>query len=195
MPVDGVGVRMVLLESDSELSDGDEAPDFELPAAGGGTYALSDFDDHDALLVVFTCNHCPYAEAKVEELNHLAGAYDGLAVVGINPNDAEAYPDDSVERMEERVEAGEIEFTYLRDESQDVARRYGAVCTPDPFLFANDGGTFRLALHSRLDDAMSPDEEPERYEMREAVEALLADEELPVEATPSQGCSIKWKDE
>jgi peroxiredoxin len=186
---------MVLLESDSELAAGDEAPDFELPAAGGGTYTLADFADYGALLVVFTCNHCPYAEAKVDELNHLAGAYDDLAVVGINPNDADEYPDDSFERMEERVAAGEIEFTYLRDESQDVARRYGAVCTPDPFLFENDGGTFRLALQSRLDDAMSPDAEAKRYEMREAVEALLADEEIPIEATPSRGCSIKWKDE
>ena len=186
---------MVLLESDSELSQGDEAPDFELPAAGGGTCALSDFADDDALLVVFTCNHCPYAEAKVDELNHLAGAYDDLAVVGINPNDAEAYPDDSFERMEERVAAGEIGFTaYLRDESQAVARRYGAVCTPDPFLFERDGDTFRLAFQSQLDDAMSPDEEPERYEMREAVEAVLAGEAVPLDATPSQGCSIKWTD-
>ncbi|GGJ09776.1 thioredoxin family protein [Halobellus salinus] len=187
---------MVLLESDSELSPGDEAPAFELPAAGGGTCALSDFTDYDALLLVFTCNHCPYAEAKVDELNHLAGAYDDLALVGVNPNDAEAYPDDSFERMKERVAAGEVEFTaYLRDESQDVARRYGAVCTPDPFLFERDGDTFRLALHSRLDDAMSPGEEPERYEMREAVEALLAGEAVPLDATPSQGCSIKWTDE
>ena len=187
---------MVLLESDSELSTGDEAPDFELPAAGGGTYALSDFTDYDALLVVFTCNHCPYAEAKVDELNHLAEAYDDLAVVGINPNDAEAYPDDSFERMEERVAAGEIGYTaYLRDESQDVAQSYGAVCTPDPFLFERDGGAFRLALHSRLDDAMSPDEAPTRHEMREAVEALLAGEAIPVEPTASRGCSIKWNDE
>jgi len=183
---------MVLLESDSELSQGDEAPDFELPAASGGTKALSEFADSDALLIVFTCNHCPYAEAKVDELNHLATAYDGLAVVGINPNDATEQPDDSFERMEERVAAGEIEFTYLRDESQAVARRYGAVCTPDPFLFERDGDSFRLALHSRIDDAMSPSEEPERYEMREATEAILADDDIPFEATPSQGCSIKW---
>ncbi len=187
---------MVLLESDSELSAGDEAPDFELPAAGGGTYTLAEFADYDALLVVFTCNHCPYAEAKVDELNHLAGAYDGLAVVGINPNDADAYPDDSIERMKERVAAGEIRYTaYLRDESQAVAKRYGAVCTPDPFLFEGDDDAFRLAFHSRVDDAMSPDEEPQRYEMREAVEAVLAGEEIPVAATPSRGCSIKWSDE
>ncbi|MFA1611039.1 thioredoxin family protein [Halobellus rubicundus] len=187
---------MVLMESDSELERGDEAPDFELPGADGDTYTLDDFADYEALLVVFTCNHCPYAEAKVDELNHLAGAYDDLAVVGVNPNDAEEYPDDSFERMRERVEDGEIEYTaYLRDESQAVARDYGAVCTPDPFLFANEGDAFRLAFHSRIDDAMNPDAEPERYEMREAVEALLAGEEIPVEETPSQGCSIKWRDE
>ncbi|WP_144901155.1 thioredoxin family protein [Halobellus captivus] len=187
---------MVLVESDSALTAGDEAPAFELPGADGETYALSHFDEYDALLVVFTCNHCPYAEAKVDELNHLSETYDDLAVVGINPNDAEEYPDDSLERMQERVEAGEIRFTaYLRDESQEVAREYGAVCTPDPFLFENDGGAFRLAFHSRIDDAMNPDATAERYEMREAVEALLAGEEIPVEATPSQGCSIKWLDD
>jgi len=191
---------MVLLEADSDLSPGDDAPAFELPAAGGGTYSLADFGDYDALLVVFTCNHCPYAEAKVDELNHLAGAYDDLAVVGINPNDADEYPDDSMARMDDRVAAGEITYTaYLRDESQEVARRYGAVCTPDPFLFERDGDGdgdgVRLAFQSRIDDAMSPDEDPDRYEMREAVEAVLAGDPVPLEATPSQGCSIKWTDE
>ncbi|MGQ4556219.1 redoxin domain-containing protein [Halobellus sp. GM3] len=187
---------MVLVQSESELSRGDEAPAFELPGADGETYSLSDFGDYEALLVVFTCNHCPYAEAKVDELNHLAKTYDDLAVVGINPNDAEEYPDDSYERMRERVDDGEIRFTaYLRDESQDVARTYGAVCTPDPFLFERDGDAFRLAFQSRIDDAMTPDEEPTRHEMREAVAALLAGEEIPLEATPSQGCSIKWTDE
>lgn len=186
---------MVLAESDSELSRGDDAPDFELPAAGGGTHSLADFGDYDAMLVVFTCNHCPYAEAKVDELNHLADAYDDLAVVGINPNDAEEYPDDSIDRMEERVTAGEIEFTaYLRDESQDVARSYGAVCTPDPFLFKRDTEGFGLVLQSRIDDAMSPGDDPDRYEMREAAEAVLAGEEVPMGATPSRGCSIKWKE-
>ena len=183
---------MVQMESDSELDRDDAAPDFELPGADGETYALDDFET-DALLIAFTCNHCPYAKAKIDLLNELAAEYDDLAVVGINPNDAEEYPDDSFERMRERVEAGEIRYTaYLRDESQDVAREYGAVCTPDPFLFERDGDAFRLAFHSRIDDAMNPDAEPERYEMREAVEALLAGEEIPVEETPSQGCSIKW---
>ncbi|ELZ91324.1 thiol-disulfide isomerase/thioredoxin [Haloferax mucosum ATCC BAA-1512] len=187
---------MVLLESDSELEHGDAAPDFELPGTDGEIYTLSSFDDYDALLVVFTCNHCPYAKAKFEELNHLADAYDDLAVVGINPNDDEEYPDDSFARMKELVADGTIRYTaYLRDESQAVAAAYGAVCTPDPFLFERTDDGFELAFHSRIDDAMTPDDEVTAYEMREAVEALLADEDIPVEAYPSQGCSIKWTDD
>ncbi|AFK18971.1 thioredoxin family protein [Haloferax mediterranei ATCC 33500] len=187
---------MVLLESDSELEHGDTAPDFELPGTDGETYSLSSFEGYGAVLVVFTCNHCPYAQAKFDELNHLAEVYDDLAVVGINPNDAEAYPDDSFDRMKELADDGTIQYTaYLRDESQDVAAEYGAVCTPDPFLFENTDDGFELVFHSRIDDAMSPDDEVTDYEMRDAVESLLAGEDIPVEETPSQGCSIKWKDD
>lgn len=192
---------MVALESEQEvLERGDVAPDFELPGADGETYALADFADREALLVVFTCNHCPYAKAKIDTLNALAEDYDGVAVVGINPNDAEAYPEDSTERMRELVADGSVRYdAYLRDESQDVARTYGAVCTPDPFLFVTDGGTgtFELAYHGRLDDALTPDEEPSGepgFEMREAIEAVLAGEEPTDEFRPSRGCSIKWKE-
>ncbi|MFB6096722.1 MAG: redoxin domain-containing protein, partial [Haloferacaceae archaeon] len=86
---------MVTMESESTLERGDEAPEFELPGVDGETHALADYAEYDALLIVFTCNHCPYAQAKFGELNHLADAYDDLAVVGINPNDAEEYPEDS----------------------------------------------------------------------------------------------------
>jgi len=187
---------VTLTDSDSDLALGDPAPDFSLPGVDGETHALDSFSDHDALLVVFTCNHCPYAQAKFEELNRLAAAYDDLAVVGINPNDAERKPEDSFEAMVEYVEDGRVAYdAYLRDESQDVARAYGAVCTPDPFLFANEDGTFRLAYHGRIDDAMSPDAEPERFHMREAVDAVLAGEAVPFadEALPSRGCDIKWR--
>jgi peroxiredoxin len=186
---------MVAMESTTALSVGDEAPDFELPGTDGETYSPSSFADYDALLVVVTCNHCPYAKAKVDELNRLATEYDGLAVVGVNPNDADQYPDDSFERMREVVEAGEVRYTaYLRDEDQSVADAYRAVCTPDPFLFENDDGTFRLAYHGRIDDALNPDAEPTRFHMREAVEAVLAGEDVPFadEELPSRGCSIKW---
>ncbi|QSG06543.1 thioredoxin family protein [Halapricum desulfuricans] len=187
---------MVSLDTDSyRLERGDEAPAFELTGTDGRDYSLDDFGDFEALLVVFTCNHCPYARAKVDELNYLAETYDDLAVVGINPNDAEAYPDDSFERMQELVEDGTVAYdAYLRDGSQEVAAAYGAVCTPDPFLFGNEDGTFRLAYHGRIDDALNPDDEPTDYEMREYVEAVLAGEDVDAEDKPSRGCSIKWKD-
>jgi peroxiredoxin len=187
---------MVALDSEADaIQRGELAPDFQLPGTDGETYSLEDFEGYDALLMVFTCNHCPYAQAKFDELNHIAQEYDSVAVVGINPNDAEEYPDDSFERMQELTEDGTIKYTaYLRDESQDVAREYGAVCTPDPFLFRNDGGEFRLSYHGRIDDALNPDDEPTEREMRDIIDRLLDGEEIDDEFRPSRGCSIKWRD-
>ena len=188
---------MVLEESTRDLERGDPAPEFELPGTDGETYSLADFADHRALLVVFTCNHCPYAQAKMDALNGLADAYDDVAVVGINPNDSEEYPDDSAERMQELVADGTIQYdAYLRDESQEVARAYGAVCTPDPFLFRNEDDGFELAYHGRLDDATGPDERPSGepgFEMAGAIESVLAGVPVDQQFRPSRGCSIKWK--
>jgi len=184
---------MVAKESESELQRGDEAPEFSLQGVDGKTYTLETFADSDALLLVFTCNHCPYAQAKFGLLNELADEYEDAAVVGINPNDAEEYPEDSFEKMQEYVESGEIDYdAYLRDESQEVARAYGAVCTPDPFLFRRDDDAWRLAYHGRLDDAPNPDEEPSAFYIRDAIDAVLAGEEVDIEEQPSRGCSIKW---
>ncbi|PSP84059.1 thioredoxin family protein [Halobacteriales archaeon QS_6_64_34] len=187
---------MVSLDSESDvLQRGDSAPSFELAGADGETYALGDFADYEALLVVFTCNHCPYAKAKIPELNRLAEEYDDLAVVGINANDSMEYPDDSYERMQEVVADGTVDYdAYLHDADQSVAVAYGARCTPDPFLFASDGGDFRLAYHGRLDDALNPDDEPSEREMANHVETLLAGEEITAAEKPSRGCSIKWMD-
>ncbi|WP_251331053.1 thioredoxin family protein [Haloplanus pelagicus] len=182
---------MALQESDSELESGDPAPDFELPGVDGETYSLDSFET-DALLVVFTCNHCPYAQAKFDLLNDLA-ADESVTVVGINPNDAEEYPEDSVEKMREHVADGTIAYdAYLRDESADVARAYGAVCTPDPFLFRREDGEYRLAYHGRLDDAMGPDQEATENYAREAIDAVLAGEAVDLDPGPSRGCGIKW---
>ena len=205
---------MVAAESVEELEPGDSAPSFELPGADGETYTLESFADADALLLVFTCNHCPYAEAKEPALNAIAADYDDVAVVGINPNDAEQYPDDSFEKMREYVESGRIAYdAYLHDESQEVAAAYGAQCTPDPFLFvrhegsearsASDDGAaeprseWHLKYHGRLDDALNPDAEPSGepgFEMREILDTVLAGGDAPEEFRPSRGCSIKWRD-
>ena len=187
------------LESESDVLDhGDRAPEFELEGTDGDTYGPGDFDDHDALLVVFMCNHCPYVKAKFDTMNAVAADYNDVAVVGINPNDAEAYPEDSFEEMQAYVDRGEIDITaYLRDENQTVAKAYGAVCTPDPFLFENDDDTFRLVYHGRFDDAVSPDDEPSGRpgaEIRDAIESVLAGETPDAEHRPSRGCSIKWRE-
>ncbi|MFB6280898.1 MAG: thioredoxin family protein [Haloferacaceae archaeon] len=180
------------------LEAGDEAPAFDLRGTDGERYGPADFDDAEALLVVFTCNHCPYAKAKEGALNAIAADYDDdeVAVVGINPNDAGEYPEDSFERMREHVESGRIDFdAYLRDDTQAVAAAYGAVCTPDPYLFRNEGGAFRLAYHGRLDDALNPDDEPSGepgFEIRRAIESVLAGEPVDLDWHPSRGCSIKW---
>lgn len=185
---------MVTKESLNKLEQGDFAPGFELPGADGEIHSLDSFAGKELVMVVFTCNHCPYAKAKIPELNHITEEYDEVAVIGINPNDAEQKPEDSMERMQELVEDGTIKYdAYLRDEDQDVAEKYGAVCTPDPFLFANVGGSFELVYHGRLDDALNPDEEPSTFHMREAIEALLSGDGPEESFLPSMGCSIKWK--
>jgi len=188
---------MVALDSKEDALDrGEVAPEFELPGVDGETHSLDDFADHEAVLLVFTCNHCPYAQAKFDELNALADEYDEVAVVGVNPNDAAEYPADSFETMVEYVENGTVQYdAYLRDESQEVATAYGAACTPDPFLLASDDGEFRLAYHGRLDDATNPDDEPTEREMKAIIDRLLAGEEIDDEFRPARGCSIKWKDE
>jgi peroxiredoxin len=193
---------MVAAESTQALELGEEAPAFSLPGTDGETYTLESFADYDALLLVFTCNHCPYAEAKEPALNAIAADYDEVAVVGVNPNDAEQYPDDSFEKMREYAESGRIQYdAYLRDERQEVARAYGAECTPDPFLFVNhtdaEGTEWHLKYHGRLDDALNPDAEPSGepgFEMREAIDTVLAGEKVDEAFRPSRGCSIKWRD-
>ena len=183
---------MVATESETDLEIGDEAPTFKLPGVDG-TFDLAE-TTAPAVLVVFTCNHCPYAQAKFELLNELAAEYDDCLVVGINPNDAEEYPDDSFEAMEEYVADGEVAYdAYLRDERQDVARAYGAVCTPDPFLLRRDGDGYRVAYHARLDDALNPDDETSEVYVRDAIDRVLAGEPVEMDPGPSRGCSIKWR--
>lgn len=190
---------MVLTAADhGTLEPGDEAPSFGLPATDGRTVELADFADQSAVLLVFTCNHCPYAKAKMGALNDIAAEYDEVAVVGINPNDATAYPEDSMDEMRERVADGSVAYdAYLRDESQAVAAAYGAVCTPDPFLLVNEGDTFSVAYRGRLDDAPNPDDDPTGgpgAEIRAVIDRILDGEGVTETGAPARGCSIKWKD-
>lgn len=185
---------MTLKKSNQELERGDKAPDFKLKGTDGEEHSLESFRDKKAILLVFTCNHCPFAKDKMPVLNQIAEDYDEVAVVGINANDADNYPEDSFEKMKDLVSQGKVKYdAYLRDETQQVAKDYGAVCTPDPYLFKNEDGEFRLVYHGRLDDALTPEDEAEKHHMREVIEAVLDGEEVEKEFLPSQGCSIKWK--
>jgi peroxiredoxin len=185
---------MVLInESGSEtLSLGAPAPDFQLPATDGETYRLASFTDSQALVIAFTCNHCPYAIANEDRFNELVDRFASrsIAFVAINANDAVGYPADSFEKMKERAADKQFAFPYLYDESQQVARAYGAVCTPHYFVL---GPERTLVYEGRLDDNWQEPEQVTRRELSEALEALLAGEPIPEPQTNPMGCSIKWK--
>lgn len=185
---------MVLKQSDSELEVGEVAPGFELENYNGEEVALSDLDNYDGVLVVFMCNHCPYVKAQTEELRKLDEEFPSVAIVAINPN-AETHPEDSVELMEEFAEENGLDgqnFYYLADPDQEVAEAYNAKCTPDPFLL---DWRHRLFYHGRLNDKTNPDEEVNDREMKEVIEDMLKRRNPPKKQKPSQGCSIKWKEE
>ncbi len=169
------------------------APDFELPGVNGNTYYLKSFQDAKVLVVVFTCNHCPYAQAAEERLIAIQNDYRdrGVQLVAINPNDAAAYPGDSFENMKKRAAEKSYPFPYLRDETQKVARAYDAACTPDIFVF---NGERKLKYNGRIDDNWQEPERAARHELREALDCILEGRDIPFDVKPSMGCSIKWKE-
>ncbi len=180
---------MALLES-TMVPLGSPCPPFDLPGVDGRRHRREDFAA-PALLVVVLCNHCPYVQAVDDRINALARDYAGRCdVVAINPNDAEAYPEDGFEAMRARAAAKGYAFPYLHDEDQSVARAFGAVCTPDFFLY--DGGR-RLAYRGRLDDSWKDPSAVTRQDLREALDAVLAGRPPAAAQKPSMGCSIKWK--
>jgi peroxiredoxin len=176
------------------LALGTAAPRFALPdTTTGRTVAIEDFSAAPALLVAFICNHCPFVKHILDGFVALArdlGA-QGLAVVAICPNDAKAYPEDAPPQMARVAAAKGFTFPYLYDESQQVAKAYQAVCTPDLFLFDRDR---RLAYRGRFDGSSPGNRVPVTGEdLRAACEALLRGRAVPPQQTPSVGCSIKWK--
>jgi peroxiredoxin len=172
---------------------GTEAPDFSLPDPQGRSWSRDGLAEAPGLLVMFICNHCPYVKHVRHELARLAQGWQeqGLAVVGIQSNDWDAYPDDAPDRMAEEAAAVGYTFPYLVDESQDVARAYGAACTPDFFLFDADR---RLAYRGQLDGSRPGNGVPVTGEdLGAAVDAVLGGRPADGDQRPSVGCSIKWR--
>jgi peroxiredoxin len=169
-----------------------KAPDFRLPATDGRSYALADIAGERGTLVMFICNHCPYVRGAIDRIVRDAAelATLGVGSVAISANDAIAYPDDSFDKMSIFAAESRLPFPYLYDESQEVARRYGAVCTPDFFGF-NAG--LELQYRGRLDAGGRTAVPGARRELFEAMSLIAKTGEGPREQSPTMGCSIKWK--
>ena len=180
---------MALQTPEAEL--GSPAPDFDLAAVDGPRHTLAGVRGPKGLLVMFICNHCPYVQALrdrlVGDMRELQNA--GIGVVAISANDAERYPEDSPAMLLRQAREWNFSFPYLHDTTQQVARAYGAVCTPDFFGYDAD---LRLRYRGRLDSAQRDARTPQTR--RELVEAMLrvARGESPETQEPSIGCSIKW---
>ena len=171
---------------------GEPAKDFDLPGTGGRRYTLQDVRGENGLLVMFICNHCPYVKAVLDRIirdaRELKG--HGIGVVAISANDPGDYPEDGFDNMKRVAEAKGFPFPYLFDESQEVARAYGAVCTPDFFGYDKDLG---LQYRGRLDASKAQPVPDARRELFDAMVRVAKTGEGPKEQIPSMGCSIKWK--
>lgn len=176
-----------------KLEPGFEAPEFTLPATDGKSYSLSDLKGEKGTVVAFICNHCPYVHGVIDRLVRDARelAPLGVSTIAICSNDAVNYPDDSFPNMRAFAERHDFPFPYLHDESQQVARAYGAVCTPDFFGFDDQ---LHLAYRGRLDEGRTePPPAGVKRELFDAMTLIAKTGKGPAEQAPSVGCSIKWK--
>ena len=173
------------------LQIGEKAPDFRLKGTDGNEHALADHADKKAVVVVFTCNHCPYAIPNEDRLIALQRDYAdrGVQVIAISSNSTEHYPADSFEHMIERAREKGFNFPYLHDESQDISKAYGAQRTPEVFLF---GPERTLVYHGKIDDSVQDPAAVKQHFLHDALDAVLAAQPVPVENTEPEGCNTKW---
>jgi peroxiredoxin len=172
---------------------GTKAPDFTLPDPKGKKVSLSDFADAPAVLVIFMCNHCPYVKHVAAGLADLAKEYQGrgVAVVGINANDIDGFPEDSPGKMAEEVKLRGYTFPYLYDATQCVAKVYRAACTPDFYVFDRQR---KLVYRGQMDSSRPGSNVPVTGEdLRAALDAVLAGKPVSANQKASLGCNIKWK--
>ena len=172
---------------------GSIAPSFKnLPGVDSKSYSLGDFASSKILVVVFSCNHCPYVQAYEERMIALERDYGprGVHLVAINSNDTKNYPEDNFAEMMKRAEVKGFNFSYLRDEDQSVAEAFGATHTPEFFVL---DGERRIRYHGKMDDNYQKPSEVKRKYVQEAVDALLSGISVAEPETYSIGCTIKWR--
>jgi peroxiredoxin len=173
------------------LTIGTEAPQFDLPGVDGQNHSLDGYADARVLVLIQSCNHCPYVQAWEGRMTELQREYGdrGVRLVAINSNDASTHPEDSFDEMKARAERQGFNFDYLYDESQEIARALGSERTPEVFVFDSDR---RLVYHGAIDDSRDEDAVTQHY-LRDALEAVLEGREPEVRDTPPVGCTVKWK--
>ena len=173
------------------LTLGSPAPDFSLKGVDGRMYSLASFGDKKILVVIFSCNHCPYVQGWEGRLSQIQSDYGLKAVqlVAINSNETKNYPEDSFEKMVLRAQEQKFPFVYLRDEDQSVAKAYDAACTPEVYVF-DDGR--KLQYHGRVDDNYQNPQAVKAHDLRNALDDLLAHRSVRTPLAPAMGCSIKW---
>ena len=176
----------------SNLKIGDQAIAFDLPGVDGKRHALADYAAKEVVVVVFTCNHCPYAQAWEGRLIQIQADYaaKGVQLIAINANDAVKYPADSFPKMQERAAAQGFNFPYLHDETQAIARAYGATRTPEVFVFDRER---KLRYQGTVDDNYEEPTAVKQPYLRRALDATLAGQAAPIAETAPVGCTIKWK--
>ncbi len=176
----------------AKLKIGDKAIPFALPGVDDEEHSLADYSDKAVAVVVFSCNHCPYVRAWEDRMVRIQADYAGKGVqlLAISANDATKYPDDSFPKMKERAREKGFNFPYLYDETQEVARFYGAERTPEVFVFNNAG---ILQYHGAIDDNYDDPGAVTQQYLRDALDAVLAGQTPAVTETPPVGCTIKWK--
>ncbi len=182
---------MVLLSSKpGEL--GSDIVDFKLKATDGNYYSPEDFKEKKILIIVFMCNHCPYVKAVIERIVKIQSDYKekGVQIIGINSNDSDSYPEDSYDNMKLYFSEWKMNFPYLHDESQLIAKEYDAVCTPDIYVYDQDR---KLRYRGRIDDNWKDEKNVTSKDLRNALDTLLENKIPSMEQIPSMGCSIKWK--
>jgi peroxiredoxin len=182
---------MALLESTMPPL-GTPAHDFSLEGIDSKTHSLKSYSEKEIIVIIFMCNHCPYVKAVLKRIIALQNEFidRGVQFIGINSNDATRYPDDSLENMKIIAKENDFSFPYLIDPSQEVAKSYDAVCTPDLYVY---GKNRKLVYRGRIDDNWEDSEKVTQQDLKLALENILSLEVITSKQIPSMGCSIKWK--
>ena len=170
---------------------GSKAPEFKLPATDGRTYSLDTFADKKYLIVIFSCNHCPYVQAYEDRIIGIQNDYrEHLSIAAVSSNETVNYPEDSFEKMKERADQKKFNFPYLFDETQETAKAYGATHTPEIFLFDEER---KLVFHGKIDaNCQDPANVKSKY-LRNALDELITGKKISVPETFTIGCTIKWR--